>query len=358
MTNFTPAPFQPPFWLSNPHLQTILPKFVAPSLPSYRRELVKDSLDESEIAYDFYDADEYSADEYSSDKYSSHQASDTQMTLADRSHPSQASPKAQRYQKPLVVLFHGMEGSSDSHYARALAEQTHEQGWHFVVVHFRSCGGVPVRGSVFYNAGDTDEVHHALSHLAQHYAHIHCMGVSLGGNALAKYMGEYAADALCDSAVVVSAPVDLASSSVAMERFLGRRVYTPYLLNPMIKKALNTNLSTDEVQALKATTRISDFDQLFTAPRHGYRSKNDYYRRASALPYLLDVAKPTLVITAKDDPFLGVTATSRDVSDEVQLLDTAHGGHIGFVRFMDKKLDVSWVPQTAIGFYRSLRAMP
>lgn len=326
MSTFHPTPFRPPFWLSNAHLQTILPKFFQPELPDYRRELFHDSLEESDIAYDYYDAD------------STQKGADG------------------REQIPLVVLFHGMEGSSHSHYARTLAHAVHAKGWHFVVVHFRSCGGVPAKGTVFYEAGNTDEQRHALEKLQQDYATIYGIGVSLGGNALAKYMGEYGKAAVCKAAVVASAPVDLSSASFAMERFLGRRVYTPYLLNPIIKKAIQNNLTPEEVKAIQRINRISEFDDMFTAPRHGYRSKNDYYRRASALPHLIDIAKPTLIITAKDDPFLGITAGQADVSDTVTLLDTAHGGHIGFLGYKNRKFDLSWLPDTALAFFESVES--
>lgn len=321
MTSFNYQPFKPPFWLANPHLQTILPKFIAPNSPNYRRELVKDSLNESEVAYDFVDT------------------ADIQLS-------------ENQFQKPLLVLFHGMEGSSQSHYARVLAHAAQAQDWHFVVVHFRSCGGVPVKGRVFYNAGDTAEIDHALRHLSQSYRTIFAIGVSLGGNALAKYMSDFGNDAICKAAVVASAPVDLLSASLAMERFLGRRVYTPYLLNPIIEKALANDLSEDEIAAIKSARRMSDFDNIFTAPRHGFRSANDYYYKASALPHLIHIAKPTLMISAKDDPFLGVTATKGDVSKDVTLIDTNHGGHIGFLTYHDKKFDLSWLPNTAVSFFK------
>ena len=320
MTTFTYTEFKPPFWLANAHLQTILPKFIAPDAPPYRRELFHDSLEESEVAYDFYDSDD---------------------TLGEDG----------KYDKPLVVLFHGMEGSSDSHYARTLAHAVHKKGWHFVVAHFRSCGGVPVKGTVFYEAGNTAELQHALQYLSANYHTIYGVGVSLGGNALAKYMGEYGDDALCAAAVVASAPVDLLSASVAMERFLGRRIYTPYLLNPIIKKAIQNNLTEEEITAIKATNRISEFDNLFTAPRHGFRSKNDYYYRSSAMPHLIHITKPTLMITAKDDPFLGATATAGDVSDSVTLIDTKNGGHIGFINYENRKFDLNWLPTTAMDFF-------
>lgn len=323
MTTFTYSEFKPPFWLANAHLQTILPKFIAPDVPIYRRELVKDSLDESEVAYDFYDTND--------------------IILSD-----------DKYHKPLVVLFHGMEGSSDSHYARTLAYAAHRQGWHFVVAHFRSCGGVPVKGRVFYDAGDTKELEHALQYLARQYSTIYGVGVSLGGNALAKYMSEYNEKAICVAAVVASAPVDLLSSSLAMERFVSRRIYTPYLLHPIIQKAIDNNLTEEEVKAIKATNLISEFDNIFTAPRHGYRSKNDYYNKASALPHLIHIAKPTLVISAKDDPFLGAVATNGDVSNSVTLLNTQHGGHIGFLDYQNRKFNLDWLPETAISFFKDV----
>lgn len=319
-----PDSFKPPFWLSNPHLQTILPKFTMPDAPPYRRELTLDSLNESEVAYDFYDTDE----------------------------PKPAD--GERYQIPLVVLFHGMEGSSMSHYARTLAHYVHKQGWHFVVAHFRSCGGVPVKGKVFYDAGDTLEVHHSLQYLAKRYATIHGVGTSLGGNVLGKYMGEYGRDALCESAAIVSAPLDLASSSIAMDRLLGRRVYTPYLLNPIVRKALEYSLTPEELAGIKASRRISEFDQVFTAPRHGYRSKNDYYRQASALPVLGEIAKPTLIITALDDPFLGITPDKGDVSADVLLCEPKYGGHIGFVTWKDQKINAEWYPRAVMNFFYSV----
>lgn len=208
-------------------------------------------------------------------------------------------------------------------------------------------------GEIFYNAGDTVEVHHYLKYLQSKFCHIYAMGVSLGGNALGKYMGEYGSDAIAERAVVVSAPVDLASSSVAMERLLGRHIYTPYLLNPIIKKALDNRLTPDEINALKRAKRMGDFDHVFTAPRHGFTSKNDYYRQASALPFLSQITKPTLIITAQDDPFLGVTATSGDVSADVELLDTKHGGHIGFVDYdyKNKTFKLDFVAKQALRFF-------
>lgn len=317
----SPHDFAPPIWLKNPHLQTILPRFLVKYAPSYTRTLVKDSLSESDVAFDYLLVDDIKTDG--------------------------------KYQKPLIVLFHGMEGSSQSHYAKNLAQAVHGADCHFVVAHFRSCGGVAVSGKVFYNAGDTTEVHHYLTQLSKEFKTIYAVGVSLGGNALAKYMGEYGTDALACRVVVVSAPVDLASASIAMERLLGRHIYTPYLLNPIIKKALANHLTDDELIALKRAKRMGDFDNAFTAPRHGFASKNDYYRRSSALPFLNDIKKPTLIISAQDDPFLGVVAEQADVSSDVVLSNPKHGGHIGFLGYdyHTKSFDTGHIPQQVLGFF-------
>ncbi|HJH09007.1 MAG TPA: alpha/beta fold hydrolase [Psychrobacter pasteurii] len=317
-------PFELPLWLSNAHLQTILPTVLVKHDPEYRRELVLDSYQMSDVAYDFIDTDE-------------------------------PKPEGnQCYKTPLVVLFHGMEGSSANHYARTLATYVKQRGWHFVVGHFRSCGGVPVREDVVYHAGDSQETHHTLQVLAEHYETIYAVGVSLGGNLLARYMADYGDDAVCEAAVVFSAPLDLASATTAMESLVGRRLYIPYLLNPMLSKVLSQELDLTELNKITASERIQEFDEAFTAPRLGYRSPYDYYRQASAMPHLYKISKPTLIITAKDDPFLGINATAGDVSPSVVLYEPAHGGHIGFVRWKDKRLDTNWVPETALNFFETV----
>ncbi|PNK60810.1 YheT family hydrolase [Psychrobacter sp. FDAARGOS_221] len=328
---FIPAAFDPPIWLRNPHLQTILPKYIMPEPPPYRRDLVLDSRDESEVAYDFIDA--------------------TNINNAADTLPA----STQRSSTPLVVLFHGMEGSSQSHYARTLSKFVHQQGWHFVVAHTRSCGGVDAKGPLLYSAGDTIETHHALQHLSQYYETIYAVGISLGGNTLAKYMGEYAQQAVCDAATILSAPLDLSSAATAMENFLGRKIYTPYLLNPIVSKALAQQLTEEEIQHIKASRNIGEFDRVFTAPRYGYRSENDYYHKASAMPYLHNIAKPTLIINAQDDPFVGVIPSPGDISEQVTLYQPKYGGHIGFIRWKNKKLDASWFPETTLQFFQRLQ---
>ncbi|WP_296404460.1 alpha/beta fold hydrolase [Psychrobacter sp.] len=361
--DFKPSDFKPPVWLRNPHLQTILPRFIMPESPLYRRELVLDSLDESEVAYDFWDGIEVRESEVRESKIVDKQIRDKEVIVKEvatketkagsNTNPSDTN-SSDRLNTPLVVLFHGMEGSSQSHYARKLAHYVHDQGWHFVVVHTRSCGGVAVKGERLYSAGDTLEVHHALQQLTARYTTIYCVGVSLGGNTLAKYMGEYGDQALCQAAAIFSAPLDLSSAATAMENFLGRKVYTPYLLNPIATKALQLTLSEAQIQAIKTSRNIGEFDSVFTAPCYGYRSENDYYHQASAMPYLHLITKPTLIVIAKDDFFLGVLPSQGDVSKQVSLYTPEYGGHIGFLRWKNKQLDATWFPEVSMQFYRAV----
>lgn len=310
------APFRTPFYLQNPHVQSILPKFINTPMPPYERVLLSDSTRTTQVAYDFVYAD-----------------------------------KKNRHKLPLAVMFHGLEGSSESHYAKAFANFALKHGWNAVIAHFRGCGGVENTAEPDYNAGDTAEAHHVLSLLKQKFPHVVVTGFSLGGNVLARYMGEYGDEALCDGAVVVSAPVDLASSAQTMKKFFAKRVYTPYLLKPLMAKALSKVDDPNIISALQNIKTIDKFDELYTAPRHGYGTGENYYKNASALPVLKDITKPTLIITAKDDPFLGKIATQNDISDNVRLLYSEHGGHVGFIRRKNKKFDITWLPKVTFEFF-------
>lgn len=312
MKIFSPTPFAPPFYLKNPHIQSILPKFVRQPIPKYKRELHLDSTGLAHVAYDFVINDK---------------ASDT-----------------------LYVMFHGLEGSSQSHYAKSFANRATMLGLNAVIVHYRGCGGVENNCHLDYNAGDTAEVQYILERLNKLYKNIYAIGVSLGGNLLARYLGEYGDRAVCGAGVVVSAPVDLASGAVALKKLVGRHIYTPYLLNSLIKKA-EQKLENDELKKLRNIKYLDEFDELYTAPRHGYGTGANYYQKASALPVLKNIVKPTLIISSQDDPFLGVVATKADIADCVQLLYPKYGGHVGFLGANGRQMDLGWLARTTFGFF-------
>lgn len=314
------TPFRPPIWLKNPHIQTILPKFIKQPLPNYQRETHPDSTGEVLVAYDFVFCQ---------------------------------NPKAER---ALAVMFHGLEGGSDSHYAKSFANGAVRHGFDAVVVHYRGCGGMPNLSKKDYNAGDTEEVQYVLTQLKQRYAKIVAVGVSLGGNLLARYMGEYGKTALCEGAVVVSAPVDMTTSAQSMHRFVARHIYTPYLLNSLLKKVHEKIDDPEELKKFHKIKFLDEFDDLYTAPRHGYGTGQNYYKQVSALPILKQICKPTLIVTAKDDPFLGDIAKETDVSAHVRLLYSECGGHVGFLNFNKtrKNFDTTWLADTTFDFFKWL----
>lgn len=294
----------PPRFLIGGNAETLYAKALQRTAPNYRRELIRDSFGEDDVAYDFVDV----ADE----------------------------------QAPCVVLLHGLEGSSRSHYAVELMYAVQQIGWHGVVAHFRSCGGVPAKR--LYHSGDTREVAHMLDVLAKRYAKIYVVGVSLGGNVLAKYLGEQGDLAIPCAAATVSAPFDLMASSRALESGLPRRLYTPYFLHTLLHKVPPT---TQKFRSL------AEFDDAFTAPLNGFIDKDDYYLRASSKPYLRDITIPTLLINAKNDPFVPQRSLPNvsDVSGSVQLLQPEHGGHVAFVSGSGRG-HLRWLPETLLSWFK------
>lgn len=297
--------YRAPRWLRGGHAQSIWPKFIQPPPPAYRRELLPDSTGQTTVAYDFIDA---------------------------------ADPAA-----PLVVLFHGLEGDSRSHYARALMHAVRRRGWHGVVAHFRGCGGVSAQR--FYHSGDSGEVAHMLSVLSQRYARLYAVGVSLGGNALAKYLGEQGRAVPLRAAACVSVPLDLAAAADALGRGLSRLIYTPYFLRTLMAKV--------PYPPPHNIRSLNMFDNAYTAPLHGFADAQDYYARSSALPYLAHIALPTLIINAQNDPFFPAAHLPRaeQVSPAVTLVQPQHGGHAGFVGGSGRG-SLNWLPENLLAFFR------
>lgn len=247
------------------------------------------------------------------------------------SHPAGANA-------PTLVLFHGLEGSSSSHYAKALAQVCAQRGWHLAVPHFRGCSGEPNRLLRAYHSGDADEVDWILRRLQQGSSgELLAMGVSLGGNALARWAGlqQQAAAELVKGAAVICAPLDLVAGGVNLGQGLNRWLYTPVFMRTLVPKALAKWQQAPGLfdrQQLQRARTLHDFDDVFTAPVHGFRDADDYWRRASAKPLLKQVAVPLLLLNARNDPFVPVHSlpTPDEVSAAVQLWQPQHGGHVGF----------------------------
>jgi hypothetical protein len=238
----------------------------------------------------------------------------------------------------LLVLFHGLEGSSTSHYALAFAEYAQQRGFNYVVPHFRGCSGQINLAPRAYHSGDFEEIGWVLQGLRQkHAGRILAVGVSLGGNALLRWAQEAGQSAcrLVDAIASISAPLDLAACGRAIGRGLNRQVYTRMFLASMKPKALRKLAQYPglfDEQALHAAKDLHAFDNVFTAPLHGFKNTDDYWARASAKPHLASIQLPTLLVNALNDPFVPGHSLphTRSVGHNVTLWQPHHGGHVGF----------------------------
>ncbi|MES2192439.1 MAG: alpha/beta fold hydrolase [Pseudomonadota bacterium] len=259
---------------------------------------------------------------------------------------------------PLLVVFHGLEGSSASHYAEALAVVAAAKGWACAVPHFRGCSGELNHAPRAYHSGDFLEIDWILRRFrASHNGPLLAVGISLGGNALMRWAGEMgdAAGEVVKAVASVCSPLDLAAGGWAIGRGFNRQVYTRMFLKTMVPKAL---LKLDQHpglfnrEKLLAARNLYEFDNVFTAPLHGFENTEDYWTRASAKPHMSRIALPALALNARNDPFIPAWSlpTANDVSSRVTLWQPGQGGHVGFPsgRFPGH---VMAMPEAVTGFF-------
>ncbi|MGZ8274293.1 MAG: YheT family hydrolase [Burkholderiaceae bacterium] len=310
--------YRAPRWLPGGHLQTIWPARLVP-LPdvAYRRERWP-TPDGDFIDVDF------------------------------------ALPEPADAGAPLLALFHGLEGDSGSHYARATMRHFADLGWRAAVVHFRGCSGEPNLMLRAYHSGDSEEGDWVLRTIRRRWpsARLHAVGVSLGGNMLAKWLGERGEDAgFVTAAASIGSPLDLVAGGHAIGRGFNR-LYTRMFLATLKAKARDKAARFGyaiDADVLRRARDLYDFDNLFTAPVHGFRDTLDYWTRASAKPLLGNVRVAHLVLNARNDPFVPAESLPRagDVSAAVTLEQPMEGGHIGFasgrfpghLRFLPERLE-------------------
>lgn len=266
----------------------------------------------------------------------------------DWASPAEGSPRW------LLTLFHGLEGSSASHYAQTLTAAATRRGYVVAVPHFRTCSGEENRLPRAYHSGDSDEIDFMLRTTRAAYPELPAVGVgvSLGGNALLKWLGEPREHRL-DAAVAISAPVDLAAGGAALGRGFNL-VYTRMFLATLKTKALAKLRRYPDLfdgERMRRARTLREFDDLYTAPVHGFRDALDYWQRAASKPYLRAIDVPTLMINAQNDPFLPAAHLPHagEVSRSVTLEYPLHGGHVGFMtgRFPG---ELSWLPQRVLRF--------
>ena len=299
--------YRAPAWLPGGHAQTIWPALYArrrwgPELPQLReRWLTPDA--------DFIDVDRQNAS---------------------------------RQDRPMLVLFHGLEGSSSSHYAQSFADWAAAHDLNLALPHFRGCSGELNHAPRAYHSGDHQEIDWVLNRLRkQHQSQggqtLIVAGVSLGGNALMRWAAEHgsAASQNADAIASICSPLDLMQSGHAIGRGLNRQIYTRMFLHSMKPKALAKlaqHPGLFDRQRLMAARDLYEFDNVFTAPLHGFKNTDDYWSKASAKPLMQNIRVPALALNALNDPFVPASSlpTISDVSKSVTLWQPKQGGHVGF----------------------------
>lgn len=262
---------------------------------------------------------------------------------------------------PALLLLHGLEGDSDSRYAQSILQYFRARGWLVVLAHFRGCSGTPNRLARAYYSGDSDEVGFILRTVRNKApgAKWHVAGVSLGGNALLKFLGEHASKTGdIAAAAAICAPVDLVAAGQNLsEDWIGRHVYTRHFLRSMkpktMEKATRFPGAIDVARVSRAKT-LRDFDDAYTAPMHGFADAQEYWEKAASKPWLPFIEIPTLVLNARNDPFMPQAALPGpdQASKHVTLHQPAEGGHVGFITGAFPG-STNWLPARLARFFQT-----
>lgn len=309
----TTSRFQPRVWLHNPHVQTLLGSFIG------RNSGIKTERQRLELPDgDFVDID------WLNKELSSY--------------------------NPTLVILHGLEGSIESSYIQGLLKHFQSHQWRVAVFHFRGCSGEMNRLARSYHSGDTDDLAFVIQNLDAKGL-LYLAGFSLGGNVLLKYLGEQKQQSNIQAAVAVSVPFDLDKAAKRLDVGISR-LYRHNLLRDLKQKALSKKAAFPDYdwpsdKEINSYQSFVDFDHFVTAPLHGFKSGEEYYRRCSCGQFLEDIETQTLVLHAKDDPFMTEDAIpSPDMlSNSVTLELSDKGGHVGFVgcqskSFQHRHLDI------------------
>lgn len=243
--------------------------------------------------------------------------------------------------RPIIIIFHGLEGSVHSPYAFRMMEALDKKGFNSVVMHFRGCLGVQNRLARAYHSGETGDAKAFIEHIINKYPDcpLGAVGYSLGGNMLLKLQGELGESSPLFAAVSVSAPLRLEQTADHINSGASR-FYQKVLMDSLKERLLEKfeqydyekiiGLKKEDVPVMKS---FWEYDDLFTGPIHGFEGATDYYTRSSAQQYIVHITKPTLIIHAEDDPFMPVTVLpdEKELPDNISLELSEHGGHVGFL---------------------------
>lgn len=242
--------------------------------------------------------------------------------------------------KSVVILLHGLEGNAQRSYIRGQAATLLDQGFDICAMNFRGCSGTDNLKLQSYNAGKTEDLDQVVRHIAglNQYSRIYAAGFSLGGSLLLNYLGAKKGDyRQISKAAAVSTPLDLSASIERLSKWDNRAYQWVFLSTLKVKyrakqRAFPQDLSVD---APRAMTSIKDFDNLYTAPVHGYFNAEDYYHKNSPITTLGTIEQPVLVLNALNDSFLSEACLPKALaqsSKNIYLETPKYGGHVGFYR--------------------------
>lgn len=319
--------FKPARFLSHPHLQTLFPSLTRklPNIYTLRQRLELPDGDFVDLLW-------------------SHEYQETE-------------------QKPLVILFHGLTGSYKSSYIQGMMRAIEVKGWCGVLMHFRGCSGTPNRLARSYHSGETGDARYFIKYLHQRYpkAKLFACGYSLGGNMLLKLQGELGENSDLIGASATCAPLNLTTCANEMNSGFSR--FYQWVIMRDLRKALHMKFQhlpmhehidckRDQIDNLDS---FWSYDACYTAPIHGFKSAQEYYELCSGGNYLKAIQKPTLVIQAKDDPFMNASVIpgESEISDAVVLEISEHGGHVGYISGSIFK-PVYWLEKRILDYFESL----
>jgi uncharacterized protein len=321
-----PSLFQPPFFLRNGHLQTILPTFLR------RRYLVSVIRERLELADgDFVDLD-----------------------------------WATSGRDKLAIISHGLEGSSRDDCVRGMATRLQRKKWDVLAWNFRGCGLEPNRLVRSYHSGETGDLAALIALAATRYSRIALIGFSLGGNVTLKYLGEGGCHPAVVAGVAISVPIDLMACAKAIDHRWSNRIYLRRFLSKLVPKIQAKALLFPDRLNVRTSHRIRtlrEFDNLYTAPIHGFRDAEEYWEKSSSRRYLEGIRVPVLLLNARDDPFLTLESlpyAEAEKNPQLFLEAPKSGGHVGFIdlasnfRRWHESRSLEFLEQTVVSGQRSV----
>ena len=257
----------------------------------------------------------------------------------------------------LAILSHGLEGDTEAGYIRGMAAALGAAGWDVLAWTFRGCGPQPNRLLRFYHSGETGDLGTVIRHAAPGYPEgVVLVGFSLGGNLTLKYLGEAPVDPAVVGGAAVSAPVDLAASARALDRRWDNRVYVRRFLQTLLAKVeAKAQRFPKEIDltGIRRVRSFQEFDDRYTARLHGFRDAADYWAQSSARQYLAGITVPTLLINARDDPFLPAECfpfAEAQASGCFYLEAPEFGGHVGFADLAEGRNGRTWAERRVAEF--------